>query len=99
MRTYLLEKSRVVFQTSDERNYHIFYQMCAAREMAELCGLGLDHQDLFHYTNQGESPEIDNLDDRAEFVKTQESFRLLGFTENDIKNIYKWVSYYRQGLI
>ena len=99
MRTYLLEKSRVVFQTSDERNYHIFYQMCAARELAELGGLGLDHQDLFHYTNQGESPEIDNLDDRAEFVKTQESFRLLGFTENDIKNIYKWVSYYRQCLI
>ncbi|XP_053317883.1 unconventional myosin-Va isoform X4 [Spea bombifrons] len=78
MRTYLLEKSRVVFQAEDERNYHIFYQLCASASLPEFQMLRLGHANSFHYTKQGRSPVIDGVDDAKEMKNTRQACALLG---------------------
>ncbi|XP_059058962.1 unconventional myosin-Va [Achroia grisella] len=86
MRTYLLEKSRVVYQSAGERNYHIFYQLCAARGL--MPELHLDHQDTFHYLNQGGSPNIDGVDDLKAFNETRNALVTLGVSETEQQNMY-----------
>ncbi|TKS73569.1 Unconventional myosin-Va [Collichthys lucidus] len=89
MRTYLLEKSRVVFQAHSERNYHIFYQLCASSHLPEFKDFKLGSADDFHCTNQGQSPVIDGVDDAKEMCSTRSAFSLLGINESDQMAIYQ----------
>ncbi|XP_049339460.1 unconventional myosin-Va isoform X3 [Astyanax mexicanus] len=82
MRTYLLEKSRVVFQADEERNYHIFYQLCASAHLPEFKALKLGGANDFHYTKQGRNPVIDGVDDAKEMSTTRNAFILLGINES-----------------
>ena len=82
MRTYLLEKSRVVFQAEAERNYHIFYQLCAMAKKPEWSYLQLRDQSEFFYTRQGNCATVKNLDDAAEFNETLKSLDMLGFAKD-----------------
>ncbi|XP_028306726.1 unconventional myosin-Va-like isoform X2 [Gouania willdenowi] len=92
MRTYLLEKSRVVFQANSERNYHIFYQLCASSHLPEFKAFNLACAEDFHYTNQGHSPVIDGVDDAKEMYNTRKAFSLLGVAESDQMEMYQILS-------
>src|SRR3954447_26652050 len=65
IRTYLLERSRLVFQPLKERNYHIFYQLVAGVTDQEKQDLNLLSAEDFEYLNQGGTPTIDGVDDKA----------------------------------
>ncbi|XP_056270474.1 unconventional myosin-Vb [Pseudoliparis swirei] len=92
MRTYLLEKSRVVFQASAERNYHIFYQLCASRELPEMRSLKLDSPEHFRYTSQGGEMQIPGTDDISDLERTRNAFTTLGVRPDQQMEIFTILS-------
>ena len=89
IRTYLLERSRLVFQPLKERNYHIFYQLVAGATSGEREELGLVPIEQFDYLSQGGAPEIDGVDDKAEFDATRQSLSTIGVSTQKQAEIFR----------
>ncbi|CAI5509495.1 unnamed protein product, partial [Closterium sp. Naga37s-1] len=86
IRSYLLERSRVVQIADPERNYHCFYQLCdgASPEEAELLKLppGPNRAQHFHYLNQSRCFELQGKSSNAEeYGKTRSAMRVIGISE------------------
>ncbi|KAI0472030.1 putative myosin MYO2 [Xylariaceae sp. FL0804] len=88
IRTYLLERSRLVFQPLKERNYHIFYQFLAGATDKEKQELGLLPVEQFEYLNQGSAPVIDGVDDKAELAATKASLTKIGVDDAQQAGIF-----------
>lgn len=83
---YLLEKSRVVGQSNQERNYHVFYQFLKGYTQLEDFGLS---KDIMSYAYLNESTlDIPNIDDSKEFNILVDGFNIMGFTTLEINNIF-----------
>ena len=92
IRTYLLERSRLVFQPLKERNYHIFYQMVAGATDDEREQWGLLPVEHFDYLNQGGSPQIEGVDDLADFEATRHSLSTIGISHARQAEIFRLLS-------
>ncbi|XP_066560797.1 myosin heavy chain, fast skeletal muscle [Amia ocellicauda] len=87
--TYLLEKSRVTFQLSDERSYHIFYQIMTNHK-PELIDMLLITTNPYDYPmiSQGQIT-VASIDDKEELDATDTAIDILGFTSEEKAGIYK----------
>ncbi|KAI4879537.1 hypothetical protein NFI96_026397, partial [Prochilodus magdalenae] len=82
-------KSRVTFQLSAERSYHIFYQLMT-RHKPELLEALLITTNPYDYPmiSQGEIT-VKSINDVEEFIATDTAIDILGFTADEKINIYK----------
>ena len=85
---YLLEKSRVTYQSPNERSYHIFYFLIThAVDLHEACLLSDNIYD-YPLMSMGKV-KVESIDDEEEMIIMDEAFDILGFTKDEKYDVYK----------
>ncbi|XP_040273711.1 unconventional myosin-If isoform X3 [Bufo bufo] len=77
---FLLEKSRVVNQNENERNFHIFYQLIEGASQEQKQNLGIMTPDYYLYLNNSDTYKVEGTDDRNDFCETMNAMQVIGIS-------------------
>ena len=92
VRTYLLERSRIVQIADPERNYHIFYQLCAGATPEEMEALDLKPAAEFNYLSGSKCFELEGVDNAEEFARTRRAMDIVGISEEHQAQVWRMVA-------
>mmetsp|Transcript_3502 Transcript_3502/g.4001 ORF Transcript_3502/g.4001 Transcript_3502/m.4001 type:complete len:1011 (-) Transcript_3502:100-3132(-) len=87
---YLLEKPRVVHQTQGERNFHIFYMLCAGMPSSNplKSRLNLSRADDYRILAESGSVNVKGIDDQELYYEMDEAMDAVGLSGNAKEDIY-----------
>lgn len=89
---YLLEKSRVVHQVADERNYHIFYQFLKGSSKETLDKYKLSSSIKLHSYLKLAQTDIPKTDDSKDFKLLVDAFDIMGFEKDETNHIFSMLA-------
>ncbi|NXK38824.1 MYO9B protein, partial [Piprites chloris] len=89
---YLLEKSRLVSQEKDERNYHVFYYLLLGVNEEERKEFHLKQPEDYFYLNQHNLKIEDGEDLQHEFERLKQAMEMVGFLSATKKQIFSILS-------
>uniref|UniRef100_A0A8D2IFB4 Myosin IXB n=1 Tax=Urocitellus parryii TaxID=9999 RepID=A0A8D2IFB4_UROPR len=89
---YLLEKSRLVSQEKDERNYHVFYYLLLGVSEEERQEFQLKQPEDYFYLNQHNLNIEDGEDLKHDFERLKQAMEMVGFLPATKKQIFSVLS-------
>ncbi|CAM9373494.1 unnamed protein product [Pylaiella littoralis] len=94
IRTFLLEKIRLVHTSEGERNFHIFYLMLAGTSDEQKADLFLDPDPrVYHYINQSSCYERrDGVMDSDLWAELNKAMKVMDVSDEDMSQVFKAVS-------
>lgn len=90
--TYLLEKSRIVFQIEGERNYHIFYQIANGASGDQKGQWKIGNASDYRYINQSTCIAIDGVDEPKMFDLLGKALASMGISDTESTSLYTGIA-------
>lgn len=89
---YLLEKSRVVGQVRDERDFHIFYQFTKAASENYRTNFGVQQPSTYAYTSKSKCYDVNGIDDVADFKDTLNAMNVIGIPQGEQDQVFRMLA-------
>ncbi|EGY15646.1 hypothetical protein VD0002_g8060 [Verticillium dahliae] len=89
---YLLEKTRVTGQITNERNFHIFYQFTKGASQTYRQQFGIQTPETYAYTSRSKCFDVDGIDDLAEYQDTLNAMKIIGLNQAEQDEIFRMLA-------
>eukprot|EP00921_Rhytidocystis_pertsovi_P010940 GHVQ01017620.1.p2 GENE.GHVQ01017620.1~~GHVQ01017620.1.p2 ORF type:complete len:1212 (-),score=252.59 GHVQ01017620.1:6043-9678(-) len=91
VKNFLLEKSRILTQDTDDRSYHVFYQLVKGSSAEQKTKFKLLDEFSYNFINTV-STDVPELDDAKEFKELLGALEEMGLAPDEIESVLSIVS-------